>query len=119
MGFGWNDADVYKVGFNYDYNPKWSFRAGYNYSEAPMPDDQIMFNFLAPAVVEHHGTLGLSYRPNKNIEWSFNYSHAFENTVKGPTALAPAANQGQPVNGENGSATMHINTFGVSFAYMM
>jgi len=117
MGFGWDDADIYKVGFNYDYNPKWSFRAGYNYSEAPMDDDQIMFNFLAPAVVEHHGTLGFSYRPNKNIEWSFNYMHAWENTVKGPTALGPQG--GLPVDGENGSATMHINTFGVSFAYMM
>lgn len=117
MGFGWQDADVFKIGFNYDYNPAWSFRAGYNYAEAPMPDDQIMFNFLAPAVVEHHLTLGLSYRPSKNIEWSANYSHAFKNTVKGPTALGPSA--GQPVNGENGSATMYINTLGVSFAYMM
>ena len=117
MGFGWKDADVFKIGFNYDYSPAWSFRAGYNYAEAPMDDDQIMFNFLAPAVVEHHATLGLSYRPSKNIEWSANYSHAFKNTIKGPTVLGPSA--GQPVVGENGSATMYINTFGISFAYMM
>jgi len=117
MGFGWNDADVYKIGFNYDYNSNWSFRAGYNYAKAPMDDDQILFNFLAPAVVEHHATLGLSYRPSRNIEWSANYSHAFENTVKGPTVLGPVG--GLPVDGENGSATMRINTFGISFAYMM
>ena len=117
MGFGWNDADVYKIGFNYDYNPTWSFRAGYNYSKAPMDDDQILFNFLAPAVVEHHLTLGMSYRPSRNVEWSANYSHAFENTVKGPTVLGPVG--GLPVDGENGSATMYINTFGISFAYMM
>jgi len=117
MGFGWKDADVYKIGFNYDYNSNWSFRAGYNYSKAPMPDDQILFNFLAPAVVEHHATLGLSYRPSKNIEWSANYMHAFKNTVKGPTALGPVG--GLPVDGDNGSATMYINTFGISFGYMM
>ena len=115
MGFGWDDADVYKIGLNYDYNDTWSFRAGYNYAEAPMDDDQILFNFLAPAVVEHHGTLGLSYRPSKNMEWNVNYMHAFKNTIKGPTALGPTS----PVIGENGSAEMFINTFGVSFAYKM
>jgi long-chain fatty acid transport protein len=117
MGFGWNDADVYKIGLNYDYNDTWSFRVGYNYSEAPMDDDQIMFNFLAPAVVEHHATLGVSYRPNKNMEWNFNYMHAFKNDVSGPTVLGPVS--GLPVNGENGSAEMYINSFGVSFGYMM
>ena len=115
MGFGWDDADAYKIGLNYDYNDTWSFRAGYNYAEAPMDDDQILFNFLAPAVVEHHGTLGLSYRPSKNMEWNVNYMHAFKNTIKGPTALGPTS----PVIGENGSAEMFINTFGVSFAYKM
>jgi len=117
MGFGWDNADVYKVGFNYDYNTAWSFRAGYNYAESPIPDNQVLFNFLAPAVVEHHATLGASYRPNKNMEWSFNYMHAFDNTQKGPTALGPTA--GLPVNGENASIRMHINSFGVSFAYKM
>ena len=117
MGFGWDDADVYKIGLNYDYDKTWSFRAGYNYSEAPMDDDQVMFNFLAPAVVEHHATLGMSYRPNKNIEWSFNYMHAFKNTIKGPTALGPVG--GLPVVGENASAEMFINSYGISFAYLM
>lgn len=117
MGFGWGDADVYKIGFNYDYDPTWSFRAGYNYSKAPMDDDQVLFNFLAPAVCEHHLTLGMSYRPNKNMEWSFNYMHAYSNTIKGPTALGPTA--GLPVNGENASIDMHINSFGVSFGYSL
>ena len=102
---------------NYDYDKTWSFRAGYNYSKAPIQNDQVLFNFLAPAVVEHHLTLGLSYRPNKNMEWSANYMHAFSNTIKGPTALGP--NSGLPVNGDNASIDMHINSFGISFGYMM
>ena len=117
MGFGWQDADVYKLGVSYDYNDEWTFRAGYNHADAPMPEDQIMFNFLAPAVVEDHVTLGASYRPNKNMEWTFNYVHAFENTISGPTALGPIG--GLPVNGTNGSATMHINTFGISFGFLL
>ena len=118
LGFGWDDANVYKIGINYDYNDTWSFRAGYNYAEAPMDSDQVLFNFLAPAVVEHHLTLGGSYRPSKNIEWSFNFMHAYSNTIKGPTAFPPAGTTGA-VNGENGSIDMYINSFGVSFAYMM
>jgi len=117
MGFGWQDANIYKIGLNYDYNDTWSFRAGYNYAKAPMPKDQVLFNFLAPAVVEHHATLGMSYRPSKNTEWSFNYMHAFSNTIKGPTALGPVG--GLPVKGENASIDMHINSFGVSFGYQM
>ena len=117
MGFGWQDQTVYKIGINYDYDSKWSFRAGYNYAKAPMPKNQVLFNFLAPAVTEHHATLGLSYRPNKNMEVSANYMHAFKNTIKGPTALGPTA--GLPVNGENASIDMYINSFGVSFGYKM
>jgi long-chain fatty acid transport protein len=117
MGFGWKDSEVIKVGANYDHSQAWSFRVGYNYAKTPIQDDQVMFNFLAPAVNEHHVTLGLSYRPSKNIEWSANYMHAFKNTVKGPTALGPQG--GLPVNGENGSIDMYINSLGVSFAYRM
>jgi long-chain fatty acid transport protein len=117
MGFGWEDADVFKIGLNYDYNKEWSFRAGYNFAEAPMPKDQVLFNFLAPAVVEHHVTLGASYRPSKSMEWNFNYMHAFDNTIKGPTALGPTA--GLPVNGENAAIDMYINSFGISFGYKM
>ena len=121
MGFGWDDQNVYKIGVNYDYDSKWSFRAGYNYAETPIQDDQVLFNFLAPAVNEHHATVGLSYRPNKNMEWSANYMHAFKNTIKGPTALGPAANEatGTPVEGENASIDMYINSIGVSFGYRM
>ena len=117
LGFGWKDQNIYKVGINYDYSSKWSFRAGYNYAKAPMPNDQVLFNFLAPAVSERHVTAGLSYRPSRNIEWSANYMHAFRNTIKGPTALGPTA--GFPVKGENASIDMVINSFGISFAYLM
>ncbi|MGB5260827.1 MAG: outer membrane protein transport protein [Gammaproteobacteria bacterium] len=120
MGFGWDDADVFKVGINYDYNDKWSFRAGYNYAESPIQEDQVLFNFLAPAVTEHHLTLGASYRPDKNIEWSFNYSHAFSNTIKGQTALGPNGSAFPVVSpNTNGAIDMEINTFGVSFGYSL
>ena len=114
MGFGWSDATVHKIGFNYDYNPTWSFRAGYNHGDATIKKDQVLFNMLAPATVEDHITAGVSYRPSKSIEWSFNAMHAFENTICGPTAFT-----NRPIGADNACISMEINTFGVSFAYNM
>jgi len=117
LGFGWEDQNVYKIGINYDYNKQFSFRVGYNYGKTPIQDEEVLFNFLAPAVNEHHLTLGASYRPSRNSEWSFNYMHAFNNTVKGPTVFGPQS--GLPVNGENASIDLKINSFGIAFGYKL
>ena len=116
LGFGWTNQTVYKLGFNYDYDDTWSFRAGVNYGKSPIPKSQVLFNMLAPATVEKHLTFGASYRPSQNIEWSVNYMHAFENVIKGPTAFGPT---GAPVVGENAAISMKQNSLGVSFAYKM
>jgi len=110
MGFGWTDSTAYKIGLNYDYSKQWSFRAGYNHGDTPIRSDQVLFNMLAPATVEDHVTLGASYRPSKNVEWSANIMHAFENTISGPTAFGN-------LPGDDASISMEINTVGVSFAY--
>jgi long-chain fatty acid transport protein len=124
MGFGWGNQTVYKIGVNWDFNKEWSFRAGFNYGKAPQRDnevdnDQALFNMLAPAVTEKHATIGASYRPSNNIEWSFNYSHAFSNTVKGPSAFGPTGDPDIDKNIDSVSLDMEINTFGVSFAYKL
>jgi len=119
MGFGWKDQTVYKLGLNYDYNKKWSFRGGLNYGTGVIPRDQVLFNMLAPATVKKHITLGASYRPSPNIEWSINYMHAFKETLKGPTAFPPAANGGQSVVGSNASISMYQNSLGIGFAFKM
>ncbi len=110
MGFGWTDSTAYKIGLNYDYSKQWSFRAGYNHGDTTIKKDQVLFNMLAPATVEDHVTLGASYRPSKNVEWSANIMHAFENTISGPTAFGN-------LPGDDASITMEINTVGISFAY--
>jgi long-chain fatty acid transport protein len=80
-GFGWDDATVFKIGANYAYDRNWEFRVGYNYSEVPYDDDQALFNVLAPAVVEHHATLGFTYTKDKHSQWTVTYMHAFYNDV--------------------------------------
>ena len=115
MGFGWRDGNVFKLGVDYEYSDKWIFRAGYNYGKSPIPEDQVLFNMLAPATPEHHLTFGATYGWNKNIEISFNFMHAFENTIKGPTAFGPTQ---APVDGSNASISMQQNSFGASLGWL-
>jgi long-chain fatty acid transport protein len=77
-GFGWNDQTVYKLGVQYQYNDQWTFRGGVNYAKSPIPDNQALFNVLAPGVVQTHLTLGFTYSPTKNNELTVAYMHAFQ-----------------------------------------
>ena len=120
MGFGWQDQMVYKAGVQYEYNSKWTMRLGYNYGKTPISDDQILFNMLAPAVVEHHITLGLGYRQSKNIEWNANYMLGVKNTVQGKTVFYPdGINNFNELDKPNAAASMYIHTFGLTFSYLM
>ncbi len=115
MGFGWKDSTVFKLGADYEYSEKWIFRVGYNYGKSPIPEDQVLFNMLAPATPEHHITFGATYGWNRNIEISFNFMHAFENTIKGPTSFGPTQ---APVDGSNASIAMQQNSFGASLGWL-
>ncbi|HKK14909.1 MAG TPA: outer membrane protein transport protein [Gammaproteobacteria bacterium] len=76
-GFGWQDQTVYKLGVSYEYSDKWTFRGGVNYAKSPIPNDQALFNVLAPGVVQTHGTLGFTYATSPNNELTVAYMHAF------------------------------------------
>ena len=83
-------------------------RAGFAYLEQPIPDDQVLFNILAPAVVEKHVTLGFTYSPNKSSEWNFAYMHAFEEKVK----------SSQTAFGIPGSIQMYENSVDLSYSLL-
>ncbi|MFN2338406.1 MAG: OmpP1/FadL family transporter, partial [Gammaproteobacteria bacterium] len=82
LGFGWEDMTIYKLGVNYEYNSKLALRAGFNYGDGPIEPSQVLFNVIAPGVVEKHLTLGLTYSPSSNSEWNVAYMHAFEESVE-------------------------------------
>ncbi len=113
MGFGWTDMKIYKVGVDWKYNEKISFRGGFNYGEAPIKNDQVLFNLLAPATVEKHFTIGAEYKFNKDYELSVNYMHAFRNTITGPTAFGVG---GATVTGSNAAISMYQDTLGATLA---
>ena len=92
-GFGWRDVTAIKTGIAYAATEQLTLRAGYNYSTQPIPDNQTYFNVLAPAVVQHHVTAGITWRFNKNLELSAFYAHAFEQSVNGSgNYFGPSAN---------------------------
>lgn len=95
LGFGWEDQTVYKLGVAYQYDPKWTFRAGWNYGKSPVPEEtEILFNIVAPAVTQHHLTLGASYQLSSMLEMSFAYMRAFGFSQYGPAYIGSAGRIG-------------------------
>jgi len=111
MGFGWTNQTRYKIGGDYQYSEKITLRAGWAYAKAPIPEDQVLFNLLAPATTENNLTFGASYQYEDDIEISVNYLHGFENTIKGPTAFTPLGQA--PVQSANGAISMVQNAVGI------
>jgi len=88
-GFGWKDINVIKVGVQWESSKEWTWRAGYSYGEQPIPNSEVLFNILAPGVIKHHATLGLTKTMGNN-ELKFALMHAFNEKVKGTNPLDPA-----------------------------
>jgi long-chain fatty acid transport protein len=107
FGFGWENINVYRIAADYRYNNEWNFRAGYSYNDQPIPDDQLLFNILAPATPKQHATVGFTYRPSNQSEWHFAYMHAFEEKVT----------SNQTAFGMPGEIKMFQNLFDLSYSY--
>ena len=107
FGFGWENINVYRIAADYRYNNEWNFRAGYSYNDQPIPDDQVLFNILAPATPKQHATVGFTYRPSNQSEWHFAYMHAFEEKVT----------SNQTAFGMPGEIKMFQNLFDLSYSY--
>jgi long-chain fatty acid transport protein len=73
--FDWEDQWIFAAGFDYRKTDRLTLRAGYNFSENPVPDETL--NPLFPATVEHHITLGFGYLSG-NKTWDFALERALE-----------------------------------------
>ncbi|OZB45659.1 MAG: long-chain fatty acid transporter [Thiomonas sp. 15-66-11] len=111
-GFGWQDITVVKLGVAYAINPSLTVRAGWNHSDNPIPSSQVMLNTLAPGIVKDHLTLGATYTLSPAMELSFDYVHAFKNSVTG----ALPAQFGYPA-GASETISMYQDTVGVSVGW--
>lgn len=89
-GFGWQDTTVYKFGGSWQVDPAWTVRGGYSMTNQPIPSDQMTFNILAPAVMEHHYTVGVTKKQASGNEFNLSFMYAPENTAKGPNNFDPS-----------------------------
>lgn len=86
-GFGWKNIYVMKFGVMYSGFCGWDLMAGYSIGQNPIKPENVMFNILAPAVVDQHITFGISKDIAKNHEITIAIMYAPENTVVGPNPM--------------------------------
>ena len=87
-GFAWQNLMIFKLGGQYIANKEWIYRAGYSYGLKNIPENQLLFNILAPGVSQNHIAAGftriLSTKKNA-LDLSLMYSPA--NSLSGPNSI--------------------------------
>ena len=83
IGFGWEDMTVFKLGAEWKTSPQWTWRAGVSHAEAPFKGSEVIFNIIAPAVIEDHITFGFTRDMADGGEINFSAAYALENDVSG------------------------------------
>ena len=86
-GFGWQDMDVVKLGYQYRFGA-YKFRLGYSWTEQPIPSNEILFNVLAPGVVEKHYTAGVAWQWTDNLAINTAFTYVPDRPVRGRNPLS-------------------------------
>lgn len=114
-GFGWDDMTVFKGGVYFQTSGGWTWRAGYSFGEQPIPggtnplNSQVLFNILAPGVIEQHLTVGFSKTVGATKEINIAIMRAFSNSVSGLNPLE--------ISGQQIELKMDQWEFGVGFSF--
>jgi len=88
-GFGWDDMTIYKIGAEWSNGSDWTWRAGYSRGSQPIPNTEVLFNILAPAVIEDHITAGFTKRMSSGNQWNFAFMYALEGKQSGLNPFDP------------------------------
>lgn len=86
-GFGWEDMTIYKLGYQWETSPDWTWRVGVSQGDQPIPNTEMMFNILAPAIMETHLTAGFTMKTGSDSEFSLAAMYAPKSEVSGPNPL--------------------------------
>jgi long-chain fatty acid transport protein len=93
-GFGWQNVSVYKLGYQIALNHTVTGRVGFAYNTQPIPASQVLFNVLAPGVIQRHVTAGVTIRTARNQDVSVAAMYGLPQSVYGN---APAGFGGAPI----------------------
>jgi long-chain fatty acid transport protein len=86
----WDDQTVLQLGVSHQVNEALTLRAGASFASNPIPDSTL--NYLFPAIIEDHVTLGFGYAFDKNnsINFALSYAPEVKQTNPGVTGVMPA-----------------------------
>lgn len=91
----WDDQIVLALGLAYTFNDAFTGRIGYNYGKNPIPDSFV--NYLWPAIMEDHYTVGFGFAINKQSDVNFGLSYAPDVSVTGTGPMPPYGNGGMTI----------------------
>ncbi|MES1199984.1 MAG: outer membrane protein transport protein [Pseudomonadota bacterium] len=111
-GFGWRDTTSYKLGANWRVSPNWTLRAGYDFTDQPIPESQTFLNILAPGVVKDQYTIGATWALSNHVELSGYALYAPNQTVNGANSIPP----GNPPGFGGGEANISLSETAAGFA---
>jgi long-chain fatty acid transport protein len=82
-GLGWQDVIAVASGVQYRLTSVLTVRAGYTYSQNPIPAKNAFFNIAAPAVYEHTIAAGATAHLTDSVALVLAYYHTFPNSITG------------------------------------
>ncbi len=85
MPQNWKDQTVLNLGAAWKANEQLTLRAGLNLADNPIPDATV--NFLFPATVKNHVTMGLGYKLSSAGEFNASLTLAPDTTVTGGSGV--------------------------------
>jgi len=92
-GFGWEDMTTVKLGIEQQAGGGFTWRAGYAFGKQPVQPSEVLFNILAPGVIEQHATFGFSKAVSGTGSFDFALTRAFNKSVSGPNPLEAPGQQ--------------------------
>ena len=81
---------VVKIGYEWQNDSEWTWRLGYSFGDQPIPEAEMLFNIIAPGVMEDHYTFGFTRQLDSNSSLNFAMLYAPNVSVSGPNAFDPA-----------------------------
>jgi long-chain fatty acid transport protein len=92
----WDDQIVLALGLAYKFTDAFTGRVGYNHGNNPIPDEFV--NYMWPAIVNDHYTVGLGYAFDRQSQINFGLSYVPEATVTGIGPFPPSGNGGMTID---------------------
>ena len=89
--------NVIKIATEWKQSDKMTWRAGYAYATNPVGPEDVTLNIIAPGIVEHHFSLGGSYKYNEKSKLDFAVVIVPRSTVSGPEVTPAGVTPGSNI----------------------